>query len=109
MANYKKTIAEHHNIDALLGYEHYSLKIQDLSGTNTMLYNPWVGELGNAYQTPPTVSSATNTYETEGYIARLQYAYEENILQVAAFRRERLLFFTQTIDGETLEVLARLG
>jgi TonB-linked SusC/RagA family outer membrane protein len=88
LANYKTTIAEHHNIDALLGYEHYSLKIQDLSGTNTMLYNPWVGELGNAYQTPPTVSSATNTYETEGYIARLQYDYDGKYFASASYRRD---------------------
>ena len=37
-----------HNLEALAGYELYKLKIQSLEGQNDRLYDPFIGELGNA-------------------------------------------------------------
>ena len=47
LASYKRTFAQKHNFDVLVGFENYSLKMQYLSGSNTDLYNPNVGELDN--------------------------------------------------------------
>ena len=45
LATYKKTFANLHNFDVLAGYESYNLKIQELQGSNTKIYNPTIGEL----------------------------------------------------------------
>ena len=88
LANYKKMFAEVHNIDILAGFEKYDLKMQYLGGSNTMLYNPYVGELDNAVQTPPNVYSYTNTYSTMGVLARAQYDYDGKYFASASFRRD---------------------
>ena len=88
LASYKKTIANVHNIDLLAGYESYSLKMQDIEGSNTKLYNPYIGELDNAIQTPPQVSSSTSRYTTIGYLSRLQYDYDGKYFVSGSYRRD---------------------
>ncbi len=39
LASYKKTFADLHNFDVLAGYESYNLKLQELQGSNTKIYN----------------------------------------------------------------------
>jgi len=88
LASYKKTIANVHNIDLLAGYETYALKMQSLAGANTKLYNPYIGELDNAIQTPPQVSSSTSKYATMGYLSRLQYDYDGKYFLSGSYRRD---------------------
>jgi len=89
LATYKKTFADVHNFDFLAGYESYTLKLQNLSGTNSKLYNPFVGELSNAIQSPPTdMSSSTDTYATEGILARVQYDYDGKYFLSGSYRRD---------------------
>ena len=70
LASYKRTFAQKHNFDVLVGFENYSLKMQYLSGGNTDLYNPNVGELDNTIYETPQVSSYTDTYFTMGILSR---------------------------------------
>ncbi len=88
LATYRKTINNVHNFDFLAGYESYQLKMQTLTGSNTMLYNPYVGELGNAVQVPPQVGSNTQRYATEGYLTRLQYDYDGKYFFSGSYRRD---------------------
>jgi TonB-linked SusC/RagA family outer membrane protein len=88
LLTYKKKIATNHNIDLFAGYESYNLKLQDLGGSNTKLYNPFVGELNNAIQTPPSVYSYTNEYSLVGLLARAQYDYKEKYFLSASYRRD---------------------
>ena len=88
MATYKKTFADVHNFDFLVGYESYSHKIQYLGGSNSMLYNPYIGELNNAINTPPSVSSYTHEYATMGYLGRVQYDYDGKYFLSASYRRD---------------------
>ncbi len=85
---YKKKLGEMHNIDILAGYESYNLTLQNLGGSNSKLYNPYVGELSNAIQTPPSVYSSTDTYATKGYLARVQYDYNDKYFLSASYRRD---------------------
>ncbi len=88
LATYKTTI-KNHNIEALVGYEQYRLKIQMMDGTNDHLYNPFIGELGNAGGvTNRNVSSYTNNYMTEGILSRLQYSYGDKYFVSASYRRD---------------------
>lgn len=87
LLTYKQSFGSH-NIDALVGYESYNLKIQEMEGSNKKLYNPFIGELSNAIQTPPTVSSSTDTYSTLGILARVQYDYDGKYFASASYRRD---------------------
>ncbi|WP_317127516.1 TonB-dependent receptor [Parabacteroides sp. TM07-1AC] len=87
LLTYKQSFGSH-NIDALVGYESYNLKIQKMEGSNKKLYNPFIGELSNAIQTPPTVSSSTDTYSTLGILARVQYDYDGKYFASASYRRD---------------------
>lgn len=88
MATYKKTFNQLHNMDLLAGFESYSHKIQYLGGSNSKLYNPTIGELNNAINTPPSVSSYTHEYATLGYLARAQYDYDGKYFVSASYRRD---------------------
>lgn len=88
LMTYKKKLGDFHNIDILAGYESYALKLQNLGGSNSKLYNPYVGELSNAIQTPPNVYSSTDTYATKGFLARVQYDYNEKYFLSASYRRD---------------------
>ncbi len=89
LASYSTTIAEKHNIDALVGYEQYRYKSQVLYGQNTNLYDPNIGELGNAAGTSKKVAkSYTDNYMTEGILSRIQYNYDGKYFVNASYRRD---------------------
>lgn len=90
LANYQTTIAKDHNIDVLVGYEQYKYKYQYFYGYNDHLYDPIIGELGNATGTGDSkyLTSYTNNYMTEGIISRLQYDYKEKYFLSASYRRD---------------------
>ena len=78
-----------HNLEALAGYELYKLKIQSLEGQNDHLYDPFIGELGNADGTKSKkTSSFTSDYVTHGFLARLQYNYGEKYFISGSYRRD---------------------
>ena len=87
LATYAKSI-DAHNFDLLVGYEDYKLKMQNLSGSNKMLYNPWIAELSNAIYSPATVTSSTDNYATIGLLGRVQYDYMGKYFASASFRRD---------------------
>ena len=88
LATYKKTFANLHNFDVLAGYESYNLKIQELQGSNTKIYNPTIGELSNAIASPPKVVSFTDEYTTMGFLGRIQYDYDGKYFLSASYRRD---------------------
>ena len=78
-----------HNLEVLAGYEFYKLKIQNLEGQNDHLYDPFIGELGNADGTKSKkTSSYTVDYLTQGFLARLQYNYGEKYFLSSSYRRD---------------------
>lgn len=89
LANYKHTFGEIHNVEALVGYENYKLRMQGLSGRNDHLYNPFIGELGNAHgKDSKAVSSSTDRYMTQGVLTRLQYDYAGKYFTSVSYRRD---------------------
>lgn len=90
LANYKKGFGEH-NFEALVGYEAYKLKIQNLSGSNDHLFSPFIGELNNAFGTDPAsdrLDSYTENYATAGFFGRAQYDYFGKYFLNATARHE---------------------
>jgi TonB-linked SusC/RagA family outer membrane protein len=89
LGNYIKTIEDVHNIDILVGYESYSRKMQQLGGSRQQLYDPYIGELSNGIQWPPTeMYSSTDRYATEGFLSRLQYDYDGKYFLSGSYRRD---------------------
>ena len=78
-----------HNLNVLAGYEMYKLKEQFLEGQNDHLFNPLVGELGNADGVSSRqTSSYTADYMTQGFLARIQYEYGNKYFASASYRRD---------------------
>ena len=78
-----------HNLEVLAGYELYKLMIQSLEGQNDHLYDPFIGELGNADGTKgKKTSSYTVEYATQGFLARVQYNYGEKYFLSGSYRRD---------------------
>ena len=78
-----------HSLEVLAGYEFYKLQTQSLEGQNDHLYNPFIGELGNADGTKgKKTSSYTVDYMTQGFLARTQYNYGEKYFLSASYRRD---------------------
>ena len=78
-----------HNLEILAGYEYYKLKIQNIEGQNDHLYNPFIGELGNADGTKgKKTSSYTVDYLTQGVLGRVQYNYAEKYFISGSYRRD---------------------
>ena len=91
LAEYKTTLQGVHNFDILAGYEGYSYTSQGLSGYNYHLFNPLIGELNNADDTPTSsqqLRSSTTQYATEGYLTRAQYDYDGKYFVNGSFRRD---------------------
>ena len=90
LANYRTAFAENtHHLEVLAGYEQYKLKYQFQSGQNDHLFNPFIGELGNAAGSDnKQLNSYTQEYMTEGYLGRVQYDYLEKYFISASYRRD---------------------
>lgn len=90
LAEYKTDFGgSDHSFDILAGYEGYTLKRQYLVAQNDRLFNPYIGELDNADgKSNMDMSSNTNTYMTQGFLARAQYNYGEKYFLSASFRRD---------------------
>ena len=91
LADYKKRFLDIHNIEVLVGWESYWYREQEISASNDHLYNPFIGELGNAYGEQPVstkASSYTLDFKTAGLLARLQYDLMDRYFVNATYRYE---------------------
>ena len=92
-ANYTKSFGEH-NLGALVGYEQYKYEMYYLNGYNDHLYDPFIGELDNAYGIDnKDVSSYVDHYMTEGFLGRLTYDYADKYFASATYRRDASSIF----------------
>ena len=90
LAEYKTDFGNSgHNVSVLAGYEIYSLKEQFLEGQNDHLFDPRIGELGNADGvSSKQTSSYTADYITQGFLARAQYDYSGKYFVSGSYRRD---------------------
>ena len=78
-----------HTLNILAGYELYQLKVQYQEGQNDHLFDPYIGELGNADgNNAKQLTSYTADYITQGFLSRIQYEYGERYFASASFRRD---------------------
>ena len=78
-----------HSLNALAGYELYRFKEQFMEGQNDRLFDPYIGELGNADgSSSKQLSSYSADYITQGFLARVQYEYGGRYFASASYRRD---------------------
>ena len=90
-ADYSTLFGDYHKLEVLAGWETYTLKYQDLDGSNDHLFNPFIGELGNAFGTQPTnanLTSSTDNFATAGAFGRVQYDLMSRYFFNASIRYE---------------------
>ncbi|MDO4461735.1 MAG: TonB-dependent receptor [Bacteroidia bacterium] len=85
---YRKTLADIHNVDVMVGYESYQKKTQSMVIYREKMYSPTIPEIDNAVDDQPSVSSSTVYYATEGILGRVQYDYDGKYFLSGSFRRD---------------------
>ena len=90
MGEYKTTFGDtNHSLNLLVGYEQRNLTSQSLSGYNDHLFNPYVGELNNAYgKEYREAKSSTSGHVLEGILTRAQYSYADRYFLDGSYRRD---------------------
>lgn len=83
---YDKSFGEH-NIELMAGHENYALEFQTFNATRTGFPFTGIVELSVAAVGEGS-GSYTNTYNIEGYFARLNYDFRNRYYLSASFRRD---------------------
>ena len=88
LATYKLVAADMHNVDILAGFEANTLKWSYLGASNQKMFDPYIAEINNTVYSPPSVNSYTHYYAQMGFLARVQYDFDEKYFASASFRRD---------------------
>lgn len=98
LLSYTKNFGNHH-VDVLLGHESYDYEYNYLKGSmqNQTIHNGNF-EFSN-YSVPDEQDSYTNTYKTEGFLARANYDYNSRYFLSASVRRDGSSRFTRIPVG----------
>lgn len=86
LANYNNTFGKH-TIDALVGFEGYSLEAEKFSAYGQNLYKPGDFTVSNTID-QKTGSGSIGKYSTMGIISRINYDYAEKYFVSASYRRD---------------------
>lgn len=87
LAQYRRTFAEKHDIDILVGYESYDLNIEDLQGAGYNLYLPNSWAINNTIDDKNPYGYFIN-YDTRGIFGRVNYAFDNRYYVSASVRRD---------------------
>ena len=87
LLNYNKTF-DKHEVSALLGHEYYNYKYEymDVAGKNFGIDN--ATELGQVLEVDPNPSSASSSYNVEGFFSRAMYNYDGRYYLSGSYRRD---------------------
>ena len=86
LINYTKNFGKH-NIEALLGHENYSYRLQYNYGMKTNEIVSGTYEYSN-FVSISSMDSYTREYKKEGYFARLNYDFDDKYYVTASYRRD---------------------
>ncbi|WP_456086597.1 SusC/RagA family TonB-linked outer membrane protein [Parabacteroides sp.] len=87
IATYQKTFNDDHNLDVMIGYDGYKWNEEVVEASGQNLYNPENFHVNNAIDQLIGYGYG-NSYATEGYIARVNYDYQNTYYVSASFRRD---------------------
>jgi len=87
LANYRRTFADVHDVDILIGYESYEWKSENgyAQGQNLYMPNSWV--VSNTIDNK-TGGGSTDAYSTRGIFGRVNYSFDSRYFFSASYRRD---------------------
>lgn len=87
LINYRRTFAEKHDIDILLGYESYDWNYEDVQGSGQNLYlpNSWV--INNTIDNKHPYGNV-DEYATRGIFGRINYSFNSRYFLSFSVRRD---------------------
>jgi TonB-linked SusC/RagA family outer membrane protein len=88
LINYTKKIADHNNLEILLGHEYYNTIYSYLAASKSKMFSQTNKELGGAIQDGQSAYSYRTRYNNEGFFSRLQYDYDSRYFLSGSFRRD---------------------
>ena len=88
LLTYTTTIGQHNNLDVMLGHEYYYAKYYELGASKSKMFSQSNKELNGAVVDGQSASSYLTRYNNEGYLARVQYNYDERYFGSASIRRD---------------------
>ncbi len=90
LANYRKTFADVHHADFLLGYESYDLNGESLYAYGYNLYDPNSWSVSNTLNNANRGSGGGNptNYTTRGIFGRINYDYDSRYFASVSYRRD---------------------
>lgn len=86
--NYSTTIADHHNLTAMLGHEYYKNRVYYLFAAKSQMFSQENKELNGAVVDGKSATSYKKTYNNEGYFGRVLYDYDGKYYAEASYRRD---------------------
>lgn len=87
LANYRKTFAEVHDVDILVGYESYELQVDEMGGEGMNIFNNNNHTLSNIIDEKDVYGSQDN-YATRGIFGRVNYSYDGRYYGSVSYRRD---------------------
>ena len=88
LLNWDRTFNGKHHVGVLLGHENYQTTSYSLSAYKTKLFSMDNLELNGAVIDGKRASSSKDSYNNEGYFARVQYDYANKLFFSASYRRD---------------------
>lgn len=90
LATYRRTFADIHHADFLLGYESYDRNSESLSATGYTLYDPSSWAISNTLDNELRSVSGGNSvnYTTRGILGRINYDYDSRYFASFSYRRD---------------------
>lgn len=90
LATYRRTFADIHHADILLGYESYDRNSESLSASGYTLYDPNSWAISNTLDNTLRSSSGGNSinYTTRGIFGRINYDYDSKYFGSFSYRRD---------------------
>lgn len=100
LLTYKRTFADKHNLDILIGHENYQYKYNYLMGAKSGFPFGGLYEL-DAAATVITAGSYEDNYSIESYLSRLNYNFDDKYYLSGSFRRDgSSRFYTENRWGD---------
>lgn len=88
LLNYTTTIAQHNNLNVMVGHEYTKNQYYALYASKSQMFSQDNKELNGAVKDGQSSGSYKTTYNNEGWIARAQYDYDSRIFASASIRRD---------------------
>ncbi|MCQ2180884.1 MAG: SusC/RagA family TonB-linked outer membrane protein [Bacteroidales bacterium] len=87
LLNYTQSFGKN-NVNVMVGHEYYNIKGAEVGGSKQQMFSQDNKELDGAVIDNKNAYSYTTEYNTEGFLGRAQYDYDNRIFASASYRRD---------------------